>query len=384
MIILINNKYIKCIIENCNNNAIYGNIINYKKIYCYEHKDIEENIINITKKTLYCKICLYSRGSFKYPDKKGLYCIKCKTYDMISINIHNCIICNETRPSFGYEENDEAKHCDKCKLEDMIDLVHDRCNCKFKKRAIFGIPDSLSPTHCINCKTEDMIDIANKSKMCIKCKDTRGTFGYENNKKEVFCSKCKLPDMINIVDKLCKSNEQNIICLSIANKKYNGYCMRCFSYLFPNDPLNSTIRLKTYELQVRDFLNTNYSDFEYNKLLNIGGCDCSHRRFIDHYKFVNGCLLAIETDENQHKDYDEIKEEERINDIVMIYTYPNYFIRFSPNGRVYSKDGKYKNPSIELRLLELKNEINKAIIILNDDNQKKELLTNVYLFYDEL
>ena len=175
------------------------------------------------------------------------------------------------------------------------------------------------------------------------------------------------------------------MCLQIANKKYKNYCAKCFSNLYPDDPLSLNIRTKSFENKVRDFININYQDFQHNKLLNIGGCDCSHRRFIDHHIIINGCLLAIETDENQHKGYDIDNENNRSNDIMMAYTSPHYFIRFSPNGN-YIKDGKKSNPQFKTRLKVLKNEIDKAINFIKSEKiyERENLIINNYLrFYGE-
>ena len=82
-----------CIVDDCNNNAFYGNINDYKKIYCKEHKNIEDNLIDIRNKNLYCKSCLYTYGIFGYVnDKKNLFCKKCKNDDMIDIKIQNAYL----------------------------------------------------------------------------------------------------------------------------------------------------------------------------------------------------------------------------------------------------------------------------------------------------
>jgi hypothetical protein len=247
---------------------------------------------------------------------------------------------------------------------------------------------------------ENLIHYKNKYNLCVSCCSIVGSFVYENNKKNRFCVNCKTDDMISLNNKckhnirksqckecggsaLCKANKQGILCLQIANKKYNNYCAKCFSNLYPDNPLSLNIRTKSFENKVRDFININYQDFQHNKLLNIGGCDCSHRRFIDHHIIINGCLLAFETDENQHKGYDNENEDNRINDIMMAYTSPHYFIRFSPNGN-YIKDGKKSNPQFATRLKVLNNEIDKAIKFINSEKiyEKENLITNKYLFYD--
>ena len=96
--------------------------------------------------------------------------------------------------------------------------------------------------------------------------------------------------------------------------------------------------------------------------------------------------MAIETDENQHKFYDEEIEEARKNDIMMVYTFPHIFIRFNPNTRYKLKDDSYKNPKFHTKLSELKKQINyyKNLIESNKIFENENLLTEIYLYYDEL
>jgi hypothetical protein len=41
---------IECIIDDCSNEAFYGKITDYKRIYCRNHKNTEINLIDITQK----------------------------------------------------------------------------------------------------------------------------------------------------------------------------------------------------------------------------------------------------------------------------------------------------------------------------------------------
>ena len=45
--------------------------------------------------------------------------------------------------------------------------------------------------------------------------------------------------------------------------------------------------------------------------------NCTVRRRIDHRNLINGTLLVIETDENQHKSYNQIDEETQYDDFFM-------------------------------------------------------------------
>ena len=89
----------------------------------------------------------------------------------------------------------------------------------------------------------------------------------------------------------------------------------------------------------------------------------------------------METDENQHKSYDKMDEEIRYNDLMMIHGGKWIYIRFNPDKYI-NKHGKRKNPTIASRLFKLKQEIEKQIErIYNEENT--ELLERIYMYYDE-
>jgi hypothetical protein len=185
--------------------------------------------------------------------------------------------------------------------------------------------------------------------------------------------------MENIADKRCK-NCADWPDFQQANKKYKNYCARCFQRLFPKDPLTFQIRSKTKEVAVRDYINTIFDGFQHDKCLFTGGCDCTHRRRIDHRKLIGNTLLCIETDEKQHKRYDKQDEKDRYEDLYMVFSGKWIFIRFNPD-KYTNKKGVRKNPTIAKRLVKLKEEMEKQIKrIENEEN--KELVEISYLYYD--
>ena len=139
------------------------------------------------------------------------------------------------------------------------------------------------------------------------------------------------------------------------------------------------MRSKTKEIAVRDFININFEGFQHDKPLWTGNCDCTHRRRIDHRKLIGNTLLCIETDENQHKNYDEKDEEIRYNDLFMLHGGKFIYIRFNPD-KFKDKNGKSINPTLYTRLPILKEEIEKQIErIQNEENT--ELLEIIKLYY---
>ena len=124
--------------------------------------------------------------------------------------------------------------------------------------------------------------------------------------------------------------------------------------------------------------------FLHNKVVNVGSCDYIHRRFLDFHCIIDNILLCIDVDENQHKSYDDEAEISRKNDIMAVYTTPHIFIRFSPNGRYVSNNKTY-NPILSNRLQVLKQNIDKTLDLIKTNKiyKSENLLTEIYLFYDD-
>jgi hypothetical protein len=152
--------------------------------------------------------------------------------------------------------------------------------------------------------------------------------------------------------------------------------------LFPADPLTIQIRCKTKEIAVRDYINLNFEGFTNDKPLWTGNCECTHRRRIDFRKLIGNTLLCIEVDENQHKGYNEKKEEIRYDDLYMIHSGKFIFIRFNPD-KFKDKDNKSLNPMLYTRLPILKEEIEKQIKRIGNE-ENIELLEIIKLYYDEI
>lgn len=160
----------------------------------------------------------------------------------------------------------------------------------------------------------------------------------------------------------------------------SNYCCPCFQHLFPNDPLSFQIRSKTKEIAVRDYINSIFTDFHHDTPLWTGNCDCTHRRRIDHRKLIGNTLLCIETDEHQHRSYDKEDEEIRYDDLFMLHGGKFIYIRFNPDK--FKKNGQSCNPMLYTRLPVLKEEIERQINRIENE-QNAELLEIIKLFYDE-
>jgi hypothetical protein len=110
--------------------------------------------------------------------------------------------------------------------------------------------------------------------------------------------------------------------------------------VFPGDPRSKVIYEHTKEIRVRNMINENFDGFVHDAALWIAGCDCTHRRRVDHRKLIDGVMLAIETDEFAHRNYDQRDEEARYDDLGMYHTGKWIFIRFNPDGKGVDMEDK--------------------------------------------
>ncbi len=338
--------------------------------------DTMVNIIN--------KMCMCSKAipNFNEPGETNALCCKdCKTDTMVDVKHTRCV-CSKARPSFNEPGQTSALYCKNCKTETMVNVISSMCQCG-KSQPSFNEPGETNAVCCKDCKTDTMIDII--SKRCI-CGKSKPNFNEQGETSAVCCKDCKTDTMV-AVNKRCKGY-MNIDTNTLescpngtsANIKYKNYCTECFRYNFPLDPLTFQIRSKTKEIAVRDFINANFEGFHHNKRLHTGHCDCTIRRSIDHRMLIGNTLIAIETDENQHKRYDEMDEETRYDDLFMAHSGKWIYIRFNPDKYINAQ-GVSRNPMIASRLEELKKEIEKQINRVEHE-ENTELVERVYMYYD--
>jgi len=333
-------------------------------------------MVNVTA-VIKCISCNKKQPNYNYlTEAKALYCNDCKKEGMINIKSQKCIICNNKQRHFNYSTESKALYCSDCKKEGMIDIKNRKCiTCK-NKIPTFNYPEEERAEYCGDCKEDDMVDV--KTTKCAECNKKVPSYNYPGESIALYCVKCKDTDMIDVKSPKCRG--QGGLCQTQVGKKYRGYCVFCFAHMFPEDPLTLQIRCKTKEIAVRDFINSNYEGFVHDKQLETAHCDCSIRRRIDHRKLINNTLLVIETDENQHKSYDEMDEEIRYNDLYMAFSGKWIYIRFNPD-QYRSINGESKNTDMEIRLKKLGMEINKQIKRINL-GENIELLEKIYLYYD--
>ena len=194
---------------------------------------------------------------------------------------------------------------------------------------------------------------------------------------------CQLPRKINSTH--CKIHSAKSRCPNCVDwidsrhgqRKYDGHCATCFKYLFPTDPRTTIRKSHNYELQVRQFLATHYPFFVHNAPIYTHQCDCTNRRRIDHYTLLGNTVLAVETDEHQHRYY--VDDQIRYNDLYMHFSGKWIFIRFNVHAYLDSNT-KYRLTSLKVRLRRLQEEIDKQLDIIRRDSH--DLFTVTYLYYN--
>jgi hypothetical protein len=132
-----------------------------------------------------------------------------------------------------------------------------------------------------------------------------------------------------IVDTTKLSTELTPLCEIIGSKKYNGYCMRCCIFLFPDIVVSKNY--KTKEKTVTDEIIKVFSDFTWvsDKKIKDG---CSKRR-PDLLLDLGTHIIIIEIDENKHSSYDCTCENKRLMELSQDVGHRNIiFIRFNPDG----------------------------------------------------
>jgi len=324
--------------------------------FCFEHK--QENMILVRGKFCEFKDCKKLPHYNYINEIKPIYCGNHKLGDMINIVIKKCLYDNCIKiPTYNYLNEKTPLYCNEHKIDNMVDIKHKKClKNECNTRPNFNLKNEKFGIYCNKHKLQDMVDVSHKMCLFDKCLG-RATNGFKNDNIPLYCFNHKLDNMFNLTEKKCKAN----YCLgTLANSKYKGYCASCYKQLFPNDPLTLQSRCKTKEHAIRDFININFDGFQHDKPLWTGNCDCTHRRRIDHRKLIGNTLLCIETDENQHKGYNKIKEKFRYHDLYMLHGGKFIFIRFNPD-KFKNKEGKSLNPMLYTRLPILKEEIEKQV-----------------------
>ena len=265
----------------------------------------------------------------------------------------------------------------------MVVCIFEGC----KKRSYFNFEGNIKGLYCAQHKKPEMIDVLNKR--CIEpgC-SKRPYFNIESVTKGLYCAQHKKPEMIDVMSRKCKTEW----CLTQVQNKYDGFCLRCFIYLFPDRPVSRNYKTKEYT--VVEFVKSKYPEMHWiaDKIINAG---CSKRR-PDLLLDLGYQILIVEIDENQHIDYDCSCENKRIMELSQDTGHrPIIFIRFNPDKYIHAgktitscwgtnQNGicvvkKSKQREWKERLSTLEQQVNYWI---NPENKTDKTIETIQLYYD--
>jgi hypothetical protein len=241
---------------------------------------------------------------------------------MVNVYSKTCIECGKI-PSFGVPGSKTALYCATHKLEKMVN-VKDKTCIECEKIPSFGVHGSKTATYCATHKLENMVDV--KDKTCIECEKIPN-FGVPGSKTATYCATHKLENMVDVRSKTCVSDW----CSTIPGRRYRGYCVCCFVYLFPDERVSRDY--KTRERTVVDFLMGAFQSVTliYNKRVSNGCSNYQPDLLCD----LGDQVLMVEIDENQHATYDCSCENKRLMELSRdIGHRPLVVIRFNPDKYV--------------------------------------------------
>jgi hypothetical protein len=373
---MIDVKNKKCLC--CDTHANYNMKGEKKPLYCADHK--KDGMVDV--KSITCIDC-DKKPTFNVKGEKRLYCKEHKKDGMVNVKSDLCIDC-DTLANYNVCCETKGLYCNKHKKEGMVNVKGKTCvDCD--KKPIFNLKGETKGLYCKEHKKDEMVDV--KHKTCIKC-DKRPNYNKEGKINALYCSTHKLEGMIDIIRKTCKTD----LCSTFGSKKYDGYCLRCFIYLFPDKPVSHNYKTKEYA--VVEYIKSKFPGLSWiaDKIINGG---CSKRR-PDLLLDLGYQVLLLEVDENQHITYDCSCENKRIMELSQDVGHrPIVFIRFNPDD--YDNNGinvtscwgnnkkgicvvkKTKKDEWIQRLNTLEEHIKYWI---NPNNKTNKTIETIELFYD--
>lgn len=368
-----------CEMEHCRVRPSFNVATEKTPRFCVRHK--QDGMVNVIDRFCEAENCLVQHPVFDLPDqKKGRFCRSHRTDDMVDVVHKKCEHPQcRLRPMFNLPNENQARFCAKHRSEGMVNVLetcrHEDCSIF----PVFNLPGKKRGAYCIRHKTDGMIDVKNIHCFEKGCR-RQPSYNFENEIRAIYCARHKKDGMLDLSHKPCKNREA--MCTVRANPKYRDYCAWCFQHLFPDDPLTARIRTKSKEITVREYINDHFEGFVHDKPLLSPHCDCTLRRRIDHYRLIGNTMLAIETDEHQHRGYDPQRETLRYHDVYMGFSGKWIFIRFNPDS-FRDADGTIQDPPLIERLIALKTMIQEQMErIANNENQ--DMMEIHRMYYDEM
>jgi hypothetical protein len=328
------------------------------------------------------------------------WCFECPNKPLEATDVkHKKCECGKHRPSFNLPGEKTGKWCSNCpnKPLEAINVVSKRCECgksipSFnlpgektecgKHRPSLNLPGEITRKWCSNCPNKPLEAINVVSKRC-ECGKSIPSFNLPGEKTGKWCSECpnKPLEAINVKHKKCL--ECNLI---RVNPKYEGHCLRCFVYKFPDKPNVKNYKIKENHVfdAVMELLP---NDIIFTRDKHVGGCS---KRRPDLMIDLGSHWICAENDENSHKDYDTTCEEARIHQLYEdMGDRPMVLIRFNCD-KWSGGESLFKINKQGMVVIKNKKEFEKRIKTFVKTIKKflkseppEELLSIEYLYYDD-
>jgi hypothetical protein len=250
---------------------------------------------------------------------------------MVDVKNKTCIHENcKKHPGYNNEGETKALYCSEHKKDGMVNVLGQRCiheGCK--KCPNYNNEGQTKGLYCSEHKKDGMINVISQRCIHENCKKHQ-IYNNEGETKALYCSEHKKDGMVNVISQRCKT----YLCSILVQKKYDGYCRRCYMHLFPDKPVSRNYKTKEYA--VVEYVKTKFPERSWiaDKIIQNA---CSKRR-PDLLLDLEYQVIIIEVDENQHINYDCSCEYKRIMELSQDVGHrPIVFIRFNPDE--YEKDG---------------------------------------------
>ena len=172
-----------------------------------------------------------------------------------------------------------------------------------------------------NVLVEEERAITNVNDTLAKCEEVSLSV-YDKRKLESQCLGEKK-------EAVCDLHDASAPCVGCKRKiselGYRQHCIQCYVNLFP---------ATRYEMIVRGVIDATFEGFIHNKVIPSYGQYNTCLRQIDHRLQIGNTILAVETDERAHANYDKYDEQRRYNEFTSTYPHKFVFIRFNPHANM--------------------------------------------------
>lgn len=201
------------------------------------------------------------------------------------------------------EHMDVKSRCKECHGASLCEHGRMRLRCTecgsgsqlcIHKRRKYSCKDCGGKGVCIHGQRKSRCAECGGSELCMHglqktyCRICEGAAFCEHGTRRRRCPEC---DGLEV----CKANVETM-CQTLGSSRYRGYCARCFSYYFADEPVAKNFRVK--EKAWAEFLKERYPDVDiiFNKTLGA----CSRYRPDAFFDFGTH-VMVLENNEHQHK-----------------------------------------------------------------------------------